>query len=298
MSALALPEDLLLLQRGWLHGNVIVARGPEPALLDAGYHTGADVLFAAIRQHTGQGPEAITQVLLTHAHSDHAGCVAALQRGAFSGAAPEVQAHIDVAAMTAPWDPDALWLTGTGQELPPFTVDETLQHDDVVVFAGRDWRCVHTPGHATGGLSFHCEAEGLLVTGDALWEDGFGLLNPWVDGWEVVEHTWLALDRLEECGRRGVSVVVPGHGAPFSDLDGALARARSRLEYLRARPERMAAQMAKNCVGFVRMARSELGRQELEALMAEMVAYTGVEGEVVQRLLVSAFPGGLGGNGD
>lgn len=288
-EAAALPEDLRLVQRGWLHGNVLVARGPEPGLLDTGYHSGVAELGAEIRRHLGQGPEAITQILLTHAHSDHAGGVAAFQQGAFAGAAPEVQAHADLAAMTEPWDPVALWLEDTGQELPRFTVDEVLEHDDTVVFGGRRWRCVHTPGHATGGLSFHCEAEGLLVTGDALWEDGFGLLNPWIDGWAVLDHTALTLDRLADCGRRGVRVVVPGHGGPFTDLDGALARARSRLAYLRANPDRMAVQLARNCLGFLRLARPELGRAELEVLVAAQARRTGLP-LAEQEALLDALP--------
>jgi hypothetical protein len=45
-------------------------------------------------------------------------------------------------------------------------------------------------------------------------------------------------------------VVVPGHGSVFTDIGGALARARSRLEAYRARPARHAAHAAKVLLKF------------------------------------------------
>ncbi|MCB9679220.1 MAG: MBL fold metallo-hydrolase [Alphaproteobacteria bacterium] len=206
-----------MLVRGWLHGNVVALAGDAPAVVDSGYATGADALL---------GFAGRCEVLaLTHAHSDHAGGAAALV-GRFGC---PVLAHRDVAGLVERWDPRELWLEGTGQELPRFRVDRVL--GDRVELAGEAWHVVETPGHAVGGVSFFRERDGVLITGDALWEDGFGLLNPWYDPPGVLERTALALDALAELTP---SVVIPGHGEPFTDFAGALSRARGRLAHLAA----------------------------------------------------------------
>ena len=78
---------------------------------------------------------------------------------------------------------------------------------------------------------------GLLISADALWENGFGLVFPELAGEQGFADTARVLDAIE---RLPVRWVVPGHGAPFSDLTGALGRARSRLAAWQAAPERHA----------------------------------------------------------
>ena len=253
----ALPSGVDVLVRGWLDGNCVALSGPEPALIDAGYHAGAEALIDWWRSVTGAPVEALTQIGLTHVHSDHAGGVAALRA---HSAAP-VLAHADAARLVAAWEPRSLWLVGTGQVMPRFAVDRALAHGEAVDLGGRRWRIVWTPGHAVGGVAWWCEHDGLLITGDALWEDGFGLLNTWIDGPEVFDLAAVALDNLAALDPR---VVVPGHGAPFTDLRGALARARSRLDYLRRRPDRHRALAIRTLVGF--RALSE-GLRDPEALL-------------------------------
>ena len=103
-------------------------------------------------------------------------------------------AHADAARLVAAWEPRSLWLVGTGQVMPRFAVDRALAHGEAVDLGGRRWRIVWTPGHAVGGVAWWCEHDGLLITGDALWEDGFGLLNTWIDGPEVFDLAAVALD--------------------------------------------------------------------------------------------------------
>lgn len=256
-----LPEDMQVLVRGWVHGNCVLLRGAEPALVDSGYHTGVGALVAAFEQFTGRPIADLPHLALTHVHSDHAGGVAALQ----GLSQCRVHAHKDARALTEPWSRDGLWLTGTGQQLPRFTIDHTL--DRYIELCGQRWQVVHTPGHATGGVALL--RDDVIITGDALWEDGFGLLNPWVDGPQVLQQAELALDRILATGAR---VVIPGHGPPFVGLRGAVDRARSRLDYLRRSPDRLAQQLLRNCAGFLSMAHPELGDGGVQRHLSELRA--------------------------
>jgi glyoxylase-like metal-dependent hydrolase (beta-lactamase superfamily II) len=257
------PDDLRVLCRGWLDGNVVLLTGRRPgdapALIDSGYHSGAGALFSFIARHLGGERGALEAVALTHIHSDHAGGVAALTAGPER---PAVLAHPDAAALVARWDPRALWLGVGGQRMPRFSVDRILQPGEPLDLGGHRWRVIGTPGHAVGGVSFLREHDGVLVTGDALWEDGFGILNPWIDGPGVFERAEQALDNL---ARLSPALVIPGHGPPFTDFTGALGRARSRLDYLRRNPARNRLQMLRNTLAFYRLAYPGRGRAHLEA---------------------------------
>lgn len=244
MAQIQVAPGIEVLVRGWVHGNCVLLRGGEPGLIDTGYHTGIAALAEAWTRTPGPPLSALQRVLLTHVHSDHAGGVAWLQRRT----ATTVLAHPDAIAAVAPWDTQALWLTSaTGQELPQFSVDQALSPCAAVTAGGLTWQVLATPGHARGGVAFYNPRHGVLVTGDALWERGFGLLNPWHDGPGVYDGAARALDTLAQVDAR---VVVPGHGEPFTDLQGAIRQARGVLAHMRARPDRLRAQVIRNTLSF------------------------------------------------
>ena len=118
--------------------------------------------------------------------------------------------------------------------------------------AGGGWAVLEAGGHATGGVAL-LGPGGALVTGDALWEDGLGVLRPEVDGPQVFDEAHAALDRIEASGAR---VVIPGHGPPFTDLAGALRRARAHLRSW-TDPARLARRQARSLEAFAALARAE-----------------------------------------
>jgi hypothetical protein len=67
----------------------------------------------------------------------------------------------------------------------------------------------------------------LLISGDALWEKGFGVLHIALEGERTIE---LAAQTLDTLARLDVELVIPGHGWPFGDYTRALERARRRLD--------------------------------------------------------------------
>jgi glyoxylase-like metal-dependent hydrolase (beta-lactamase superfamily II) len=77
----------------------------------------------------------------------------------------------------------------------------------------------------------------VLISADALWENGFGVVFPEIDGEPGFDDVAAVFDVIE---RLPVQVVIPGHGAPFTDVAGALARSRSRLAGFCSQPERHA----------------------------------------------------------
>jgi glyoxylase-like metal-dependent hydrolase (beta-lactamase superfamily II) len=86
-----------------------------------------------------------------------------------------------------------------------------------------------------------------LISADALWENGFGVVFPELEGEQAFDEVAATLDLI---GSLQPAVVVPGHGSMFTDVDGALARARSRLAAYRSQPARHAVHAAKVLLKF------------------------------------------------
>ncbi len=277
----ALPSGAIVMERGWMHGNVVLLPGRVPSIVDTGYHTG----FAALSKHMDEVflHQKVSVVALTHTHSDHAGCVAALQ----NQLPLSVVAHVDTARMVRAWDTQSMWLGASGQELPRYSVTDSVKGGDQVELGNAQWHAIHTPGHATGGLSWFDPHSGVLVTGDALWEFGLGILNPWMDGWHVFDDAHNALDRILETN---ACWVVPGHGPPFVDLRGAVDRARSRVDYFARNPERLQVQIVRSCAGFVALARPGLSPQEVRDIAHQMVVELGLPAERVGVLVAEVSP--------
>jgi glyoxylase-like metal-dependent hydrolase (beta-lactamase superfamily II) len=87
-----------------------------------------------------------------------------------------------------------------------------------------------------GALVFYCDAEQLLISGDALWQNGFGVVLPDQPGALAA-----AQDTLDRIAALDVTVVIPGHGQPFIGISAALDRCYERVEAFNADPIRMVA---------------------------------------------------------
>ena len=103
------------------------------------------------------------------------------------------------------------------------------------------------------------------LAGDALWENGFGVIFPELAGEPGFGE---ARATLELIGTLDARVVIPGHGRMFTDVAGALQRAYSRLDYLSAEPQRNAENAVKVLVKFLLLERQRIGVAALPALLA------------------------------
>src|SRR4029077_15279413 len=107
--------------------------------------------------------------------------------------------------------------------------DDTFRDGDTLQMGGYDWRVIAAPGHDTHAVMFHSPEARVLVSGDALWQNGFGVVFPQLFGRE----TALAETRatLESIAALEVDVVIPGHGPAFAGVEAALERALERVAY-------------------------------------------------------------------
>ncbi|HVL76271.1 MAG TPA: MBL fold metallo-hydrolase [Noviherbaspirillum sp.] len=251
-----LPPSMRVFERGWLSSNNILFITPgETALVDSGYCTHAEQTLALVQ--SALGGRRLDRLVNTHLHSDHCGGNALLQRS--YGCRTTIP--VDEAQAVRAWDEAQLTFAATGQRCERFGFDDTFAPGDVLELGGMAWKALAAPGHDPHALLLHCEAEGILISADALWENGFGVIFPELQGESGFAEQRAVLDLIAQLDLR---LVIPGHGRPFTDAKAALQRAYSRLDYLTADPQRNPRHAMKVLVAFLLLERQ---RMELDAIV-------------------------------
>jgi glyoxylase-like metal-dependent hydrolase (beta-lactamase superfamily II) len=210
------PDVHCLGPHGRTQTNVYLVRSDDAwVLVDAGWQGDRQRIEAASSKLVSGDPAAI---VLTHDHPDHAGAALALAERwgcrAFVHPAELAIARGSFAAMWRHAGPlDRYLILPAISALGRRRRDERLRREsltpviDVLEADGAvphlpDWRWVHTPGHTPGHVSYFREADGVLLTGDALVTLQVNALGGFV------------------CGRQGLS------GPPwYTTADAAAARA-------------------------------------------------------------------------
>lgn len=144
------------------------------------------------------------QILLTHAHIDHVGAVAGLQRQFQIPVSlhPADQPTYDLLPQQAQW---------TGMPAPePFTIDRPFVTGEVLDCLGREMHVLFTPGHSPGSVSLYLPEENKVIAGDTLFRGSIGRTDlPGGDYEQLIasiESQLLTLPPSTE--------VFPGHGGP------------------------------------------------------------------------------------
>jgi glyoxylase-like metal-dependent hydrolase (beta-lactamase superfamily II) len=133
----------------------------------------------------------------------------------------------------AAWDESRLSYRLTNQLIERFGFDALLRPGESFSVGARRWQAHAAPGHDPHSLILFDAVAGTLISADALWENGFGVVFPELDGLSAFDDVAATLDVIEALQPR---LVIPGHGAPFTDVGAALQRSRSRLARVRADP--------------------------------------------------------------
>ena len=145
----------------------------------------------------------LTQILLTHAHIDHAGGTGMLAR--------EMQLPI-----IGPHPGDRFWIDGLAQQAQmfgfapaeAFTPTRWLHQGDTVTVGHSTLAVFHCPGHTPGHVVFHSAEAGRAFVGDVLFAGSIGRTDfPGGD-----HDTLLASIRQRLWPLGDDTVFIPGHG--------------------------------------------------------------------------------------
>jgi len=139
-------------------------------------------------------------ILLTHSHWDHTADVAKLNE----------QLHLPILIHEA--DSPNLEQPGADGLPVPFPIEGVkptsfLKEGDVVSVGNLAFEVIHTPGHSPGGICLHEKEQGVLFSGDTLFQGSIGNTSfPTSDE----ESMWISLKKLERLP--SATKVYPGHG--------------------------------------------------------------------------------------
>jgi glyoxylase-like metal-dependent hydrolase (beta-lactamase superfamily II) len=139
-------------------------------------------------------------IVCTHAHPDHTGAVAALQRATgarFAILDAEVPLLERFAGQTPSWQ---------ATPVEPCTPDRLLSDGDTVQVGDMQFQVIATPGHTPGGCCLF--GSDVLFTGDTLFRGTIGRTD--FPGGSMDEIERSIIDRLLTLPEQ--TLVLPGHG--------------------------------------------------------------------------------------
>ena len=230
-------------ERGWLSSNCIFFDdGLQSWLVDSGYSTHSPQTLDLIASRLGSRP--LDFLANTHLHSDHCGGNAALQAR-----------YPDLVTIVPPgqsdlvksWDAVGLFYTPTGQVCPQFDFDQTLRVGSSIQLGFQNWEIHSAGGHDPHAVIFFEPISRTLISADALWQSGFGVIFPELEGIEAFDDVAATLDFIERLNPR---VVIPGHGTIFNYTPKILAVARDKLDGFAKDPIKLARHGAKVLLKF------------------------------------------------
>lgn len=144
----------------------------------------------------------VASIIVTHAHIDHVGAVAAL----VDEYACPVLMHAEAETMLAQLPTQAVMMGLRFGRVP--AVDRHVEDEEVLEVGDLRLRSLYTPGHAPGHLAFYVEDEGVVLSGDALFAGSVGRVDLGGGSMEVlmksIEERLLTLP--------DETIVYPGHG--------------------------------------------------------------------------------------
>ncbi len=262
MSLPALPPSVRVVVRGWLNSNQVVLRSPGAnVLVDSGYCTHAARTLALVDEALeGEG---LAGLVNTHCHSDHMGGNAAVSARYDCGVtvpAGEVK-HL------VPWTPQSVWMEQFDQRAEPFEFHDTIAAGETFEAGGLDWQAHAAPGHDMDALMYFEPSHRVLISGDALWENGMGFVWP-EDGPQP--HIDAAFETLAAIEALAPAVVIPGHGAPFTGLARALETARSRLAAFAGDPQKGARHAMKALFVYALLDKGSMAVADIAAYVARV----------------------------
>ena len=253
-----------------LNCNQVVLRAPgENVLIDSGYCTHRESTLERVAGPGGLDGEALAWLINTHCHTDHMGGNAAFA----STYGCRITIPEGEAKHVRPWTEETGSAAFFDHRADPFQFDDTLRPGDRFEAGGLEWQAHAAPGHDMEALVFFEPRHRILVSGDALWQNGMGIVWPEARAQPRIEACLETIAHIEELDP---ALVIPGHGAPFEDTAGAIARVRSRLAAFAADPAKNARHVLKVLFAFALLDRESMP----VALVADYLARVPCYGEL------------------
>ena len=251
---LNIPTGVQVIERGWLSANMVIAVGRHnTAVVDSGYCTHAEQTVSLVRGMLNDAP--LDLLLNTHLHSDHCGGNFALQASFEDLRTLIPPGH---APYVANWDPVVLTHEPTGQLCPRFHHQGLLIPDTEIMLGDGLWQIHAAEGHDPHSVVLFEAETRTLISADALWENGFGVVFPELEGQAAFAAVGETLDLIQQLKPL---TVIPGHGRVFAYSDEVLQRARQRLIAFTENPTKHAKHGAKVLLKFKLL---EVQRQSYE----------------------------------
>lgn len=258
-------EDLLrslqitFFERGWLSSNCVLLQGNTEqegvnALVDSGYATHSEQTLALVSNALQGRP--LDLLINTHLHSDHCGGNRLLQQ-TFPGLQTWIPPGLSQAV--ALWDQDAMTFAATGQVCEQFIFHRTVDAGNTVKLGNTPWEVHAAKGHDPHSIILFEPQHRVLISADALWENGFGVVFPELEGISAFDEVADTLDAIEALEPLWV---LPGHGSPFTDAPSALEKARNRLNGFLQAPEKHTRYAIKVLLKFKLLELQKVSRQE------------------------------------
>lgn len=239
--------------------------GRDVALFDTGMILpGALEKLEADLESIGCSTGQISDIYLTHVHTDHCGMAGILQDKSkanlhLSEVAHQVHSHfqrVDELIGQArlfftkhgvpPRDVEAIVeeIEDVSSRIPKFEVQSLLRDHEVRRFGSRSFEVVFTPGHAAGHVCFFFRDERLLLAGDHILPYIPPSLSPNIYD-EVFQPLPSYLQSLAIIEKMPIDTVHPGHGNSFSGVEERIREIRAHHElkkealqkFLTARPK-------------------------------------------------------------
>jgi glyoxylase-like metal-dependent hydrolase (beta-lactamase superfamily II) len=190
-----LLKDVALIIGDGLCSNIYIFGQKEATIIDTGVGNRSNPIFPQLNE-LGIKPENIKQVILTHAHHDHAmGTYLILQ-----SADPRVFVH----------EKDIQYVASSFEKpLIPVKNGETIETELFPL-------TIHwTPGHTEGSICLYNCKNKLLVSGDTVFPDGYyGRYDGESGSLDAITESLRKLTQLD------CEIMLPGHGSPvFQDAN-------------------------------------------------------------------------------
>lgn len=149
----------------------LIRFGDEAALVDAGCGHGHEALKSNIIQCLPDNV-ALTYLLLTHSHFDHAGGASAVRRDFGC----RIVAHELDAAYLESGNSEVTAASWYGTQMEPLSIDLKLTGgENMIRIGGGEITAIHWPGHSPGSVVYTAQLDGLTIL---FGQDVHGPIHP------------------------------------------------------------------------------------------------------------------------